>query len=59
MTTPSRKAKNKYNAKAYKQLNIRLKPETIDEFNELQKELGLSRMELIKELLRAYKEPGN
>jgi ribosomal protein S6 len=56
MQTPQRKAVNKYNAKAYKQLNIRVKPEVIEEFDQLRITENLSRQEMIKELLRAYKE---
>lgn len=55
MTTPRQKANDKYNKKAYKRFDARLKPETYDEFEELRERLKLSKPELIKLLIETYK----
>ena len=55
MTTPRQKANNKYNLKAYKRFDARLKPELHDEFEQLREDLKLSKPQLIKLLIETYK----
>ena len=55
MTTPRQKANNKYNLKAYKRFDARLRPELYQEFEDLREQLKLSKPELIKLLIETYK----
>jgi N-acetyl-gamma-glutamylphosphate reductase len=56
MTTPRQKANNKYNLKAYKRFDARLKPELYQQIEELREQLKLSKPELMKLLVKTYKE---
>jgi hypothetical protein len=54
MTTPRQKANDKWNKKAYRNFNMRLKPELYDEVEHLRQDLKLSKPELIKLLIQTF-----
>lgn len=56
MTTSRQKANNKYNVKAYKQYTMRIRPELHQQIEELREQLKLSKPELMKLLVKTYKE---
>lgn len=57
MCTEARKrTNNKYNAKAYKNISVRLRPVLYQELEDLKSELGLSTAELLHKLIQSYKQ---
>jgi len=56
MGKTSWQVKARYNAKTYKNLSTRLKPDLYNEFEEIRKSKDISKPEFIRELINIYKD---
>lgn len=58
MGTAASRAKQKYNEKAYKRFDVRVKPDLFDELEAVRAEAGMSRSEFLTWALEQWKKQG-